>query len=88
MTPSFSIASGPQPERMANVLRKLIDIVFFGGYEQADRESASKVVARFARGNTSIQFGRYLSADKLEKLLANGDRAAARLAKRAQRAKI
>ena len=64
----------------------LIDRIFYGGYEAADRASVGRVVARFARGNTSIQLGRYLNTAKMEKLQADGDRAAARLAKRAKRA--
>lgn len=88
LTPYLPIASGPRPERTANVLRKLIDFFFFGGFEAADHKSAERVITRYARGNTSIQFGKYLSGKKLEKLRADGDRAAARLAKRAKRANI
>ena len=88
LTLHIPIANGPRPERIANVLRKFIDIIFFGGFEAADSKSAGRVIARYARGNISIQFGRYLSEKKLEKLFADGDRAAARLAKRAKRAGI
>lgn len=65
---------------------KLIDKIFFGGYNAASRASAGRVVARYARGNTSIQLGRYLTSMKMGKLTADGDKAAARLAKRAKRA--
>lgn len=68
------------------MLSKLIDRIFYGGYEAADRASVGRVVARFSRGNTSIQLGRYLNSAKIEKLQADGDRAAARLAQRAKRA--
>lgn len=65
---------------------KLIDRIFYGGYEAADHVSVERVVARFSRGNTSIQHGRYLNAAKMGKLQADGDQAAARLAGRAKRA--
>jgi hypothetical protein len=71
-----------------NVLSKLIDRLFYGGYEAASQISVGRVVARFARGNTSIQLGRYLNSARMERLLSNGDRAAARLAERAKRASI
>ncbi len=70
------------------MLRKLVDRIFWGGYEAADMGSAAKIVARYARGNISIQFGRYLTQEKMERLCADGDRAAARLAERTRRAKI
>lgn len=70
------------------MFKELIDKLFYGGYEAADRTSIGRVVARYSRGNTSIQFGRFLTAKKTEKLRADGDRAAARLAKRARRANI
>jgi hypothetical protein len=70
------------------VLRNLIDKLFLGGYEAADRDSAARVVARYTRGNTSIQFRRYLTDKKLERLRTDGDRAAGRLARRAERASI
>lgn len=68
------------------MLKELIDRIFYGGYDAASRSSTGRVVARFTRGNTSIQFGRYLNSAKMEKLQADGDRAAARLAARARRA--
>lgn len=86
LTSNSLVASGARPERTAIMLRRLIDKLFFGGYEAADKGSASKVVARFARGNISIQFDRYLTAERLEKLQSDGDKAAARLAGRAKRA--
>ncbi len=70
------------------MLRELIDKIFYGGYDAANRKSVERVVTRYSRGNTSIQFGRYLTTDKMEELRANGDRAAARLARRAKRANI
>ena len=88
MTECVDVDNGPPLSRNINVLRKLIDHFLFGGYEAADRASDKRVVSRYVRGNTSIQFGRYLDKPKLEKLLSDGDRAAKRLAKRARRAGV
>lgn len=68
------------------MLSKWIDKIFYGGYEAASQKATERVVSRYARGNTSIQLGRYLNSTKMEKLRTNGDRAAARLAKRYKRA--
>ena len=70
------------------MLSELFDRIFYGGYESASRSAVERTVARYTRGNTSIQFGRYLTWKKTKELLDDGDRAAARLAKRAKRANI
>lgn len=80
------MALAARRKRKYNVFHKLIDKIFFGGYEAADRESGRRAVARFSRGNTSVQLGRYMDSAKLEKMKADGDRAAKRLARRAKRA--
>lgn len=88
LTKCVDVVNRPPLLGIQNVLRKLIDRFLFGGYEAANRASEKRVVSRYARGNTSIQFGRYLNKPKLEKLLSDGDRAAQRLAKRAKRAGV
>ncbi len=70
------------------MLNNLIDRIFYGGYETANCTAVERVVSRYTRGNTSIQFGRYITTENMEELRANGDRAAARLAKRAKSANI
>lgn len=70
------------------MFKTLIDKIFFNGYEAADAASTEAIVARYSRGNTSVQLRRYLNADKLKKLLSDGDNSARRLAKRAQKAKL
>ncbi|MEP2987424.1 MAG: hypothetical protein ABJN65_11715 [Parasphingorhabdus sp.] len=70
------------------MFKKLIDKIIYGGYESANRASTERVVSRYSRGNTSVQLKRYLSTFKLEKLLADGDTAAKRLAERAKRSNI
>lgn len=70
------------------MLRKIFDLIVLNGFEAADERSAERVVARYSRGNTMVQFGRYLNSLKTERLRANGDRAAARLERRARRAKL
>lgn len=70
------------------VFKNIIDKIFFNGYNSVDAISTETVVARYARGNTSVQDKRYLNSSKLKKLLNAGDRAAKRLEKRAKRAKI
>ena len=68
------------------VLRNVIDMLFYGGYKEADRLSTERVVARYARGNTSIQMGRFLTAEKTKSLLKRGDAAAMHLKTRVERA--
>jgi len=70
------------------VLRRLLDKLLFDGYETVEKNSAASVIARYLRGNTSGQFKRLLKGQKLEKLTSDGDRAASRLRRRAERAKI
>ena len=79
-------ASGPDLLKELNVLRELIDKLFHGGYQAADRASTERVVARFARGNTSIQQGHYLNADRTDALRKRGDKAASKLHSRVARA--
>ena len=66
----------------------MIDILVFNGFEKAESNYGLRVIARFLRGNTSGQFKRLLMGPKLEKLTADGDRAAARLERRARGARV
>jgi len=88
MTDAKAILGGTPKPRGTSVLKAFFDKLFYGGYETASKTAAGRVVARYSRGNTSVQFGRYLTSQSMEELRANGDRAAARLARRAERAKI
>ena len=68
------------------MLKYLIDKFLYRGYKAADLASTARVVARYARGNTSVQLGRYLNSDKADKLRQLGDKAAKRLSDRVDRA--
>lgn len=61
------------------MLRKLIDKLFYGGYEAASARSAERVVPRYSRGSILLQLGRFRNWDQAAQLTADGDRAAARL---------
>ena len=65
------------------MLRKFIDRLIFGGYESAKDDATTRIVARYSRGNTTIQNGYILDEDGLRRLRAKGDKAARSLAKRA-----
>lgn len=57
---------------------------FFGWLNLADldtarREASMQVIARYSRGNTSIQDGRIMSRDDLARLSAAADQAMDRL---------
>ncbi len=69
-----------------NVLRKLIDKVFYGGYEAASEAKAERSIRRYSRGNILLQQGRFRDSEETEKLQAKGDKAAARAEKRYRRA--
>ncbi len=65
---------------------RLYDKIFYNGYLAASERAVEDIVARYARGNVSIQFKRYLTADKLHALHVDGDKAAKSLAKRVAKA--
>jgi hypothetical protein len=67
------------PRPVMTWLNALYDKLLLGGFEKAERESTARIVARFARGNVSVQAGRYIMDDELADLQDRGDAAAKRL---------
>ena len=64
------------------VLSNLIGKLLFRSRDAARGETIRQIVARYSRGNTSVQFGRYLNEADLQRLHAKGDKAFKRLSKR------
>ena len=50
-------------------------------YSVAKQKATDDIVARYSRGNTSMQNGHYLDREKLNQLSMNGDQAMSRLEK-------
>ncbi len=63
------------------VFRCLLAWLHMEDYSAAKQKATDDIVARYSRGNTSMQNGDYIDRDKLTKLSALGDKAMARLAK-------
>lgn len=82
MTYASRGASGPPLERTDNVLAKLIDRVFYSGYEAAKETATSDIVARLSRGNTAAQGGHVLDEPEIDEMRVTSARAMKRLAKK------
>jgi hypothetical protein len=76
--------SGPPLERTDNVLAKLIDKIFYSGYEVAKENATMDIVARFSRGNTAVQSGHFLDTPDIEEMRKANKKAIKRLAKLAK----
>lgn len=63
------------------MLANLIDRFLLGGYEAAKDAATLQIIARYSRGNTSIQNGHVLDEEALRKLHKKGDAAARKLAR-------
>jgi hypothetical protein len=50
-------------------------------YTEAKSEATDRIIARYSRGNTSVQNGQYMDKDKLNDLSSRGDEAMSRLRK-------
>ncbi len=61
---------------------KLLDHIFFGGFEQKRRNASRKLVMRYSRGNVSVQLGRFLEKFQLENKRKQADIAQDRLIRR------
>lgn len=64
-------------------MSEIIDRLFHGGYDTAKKRETAKIVARYSRGNVSVQNGFILDEGALDNLRKRGDRAAKRLERKA-----
>jgi hypothetical protein len=69
------------------VLAKLIDRVFYSGFEAAKESATSDIVARLSRGNTAAQGGHVLDEPEIQEMRVASARAMRRLANKVAKAR-
>lgn len=70
------------------MLAKLIDRVFYSGYEAAKDSATSDIVARLSRGNTAAQGGHVLDEPEIQEMRVSSARAMKRMAKKFAKAHV
>lgn len=69
------------------MLAKLIDRVFYSGFEAAKESATSDIVARLSRGNTAAQGGHVLDEPEIQEMRVASARAMRRLANKVAKAR-